>query len=294
MARPLRIEFADAVYHVTARGNRQEPIFVDDADRRLFLDLLDQAFERFDASALAYCLMGNHYHLVLRTRQPNLSALMRHVNGIFTQRMNRRHGKVGHLFQGRFKAILVDRDAYLLEVCRYVDLNPVRAGLVASARDWPWSSYLALTGASPAPHWLDTGLVHGMLLGRTLATPADQAQAQRLYAELVATARDAPLWAGALRQQVYLGDPAFVERMQAHAAAARLAKPEVPRPQRAEPVATSLNEWLSRCGSREQALYRAYREGGMTMTAMARELGLSVARVSQLVSMGQASGQTSN
>ena len=110
MARPLRIEFADAVYHVTARGNRQEPIFVDDADRRLFLDLLDQAFERFDASALAYCLMGNHYHLVLRTRQPNLSALMRHVNGIFTQRMNRRHGKVGHLFQGRFKAILVDGD----------------------------------------------------------------------------------------------------------------------------------------------------------------------------------------
>ena len=294
MARPLRIEFADAVYHVTARGNRQEPIFVDDADRRLFLDLLDQAFERFDASALAYCLMGNHYHLVLRTRQPNLSALMRHVNGIFTQRMNRRHGKVGHLFQGRFKAILVDRDAYLLEVCRYVDLNPVRAGLVASARDWPWSSYLALTGASPAPHWLDAGLVHGMLLGRTLATPADQAQAQRLYAELVATARDAPLWAGTLRQQVYLGDPAFVERMQAHAAAARLATPEVPRPQRAEPVATSLNEWLSRCGSREQALYRAYREGGMTMTAMARELGLSVARVSQLVSMGQASGQTSN
>jgi REP element-mobilizing transposase RayT len=294
MARPLRIEFADAVYHVTARGNRQEPIFVDDHDRRLFLDLLDQAFERFDASALAYCLMGNHYHLVLRTRQPNLSALMRHVNGIFTQRMNRRHGKVGHLFQGRFKAILVDRDAYLLEVCRYVDLNPVRAGLVASARDWPWSSYLALTGASPAPHWLDAGLVHSMMLGRTLATPADQAQAQRLYAELVATARAAPLWAGALRQQVYLGDPAFVERMQAHAAAARLATPEVPRPQRAEPVAISLQEWLARCGTREEALYRAYREGGLTMTAMARELGLSVARVSQLVSMGQASRQTSN
>jgi REP element-mobilizing transposase RayT len=226
MARPLRIEFTDAVYHVTARGDRQEMIFLDDADRRLFLDLLAQAFDRFDASALAYCLMGNHYHLVLRTRQPNLSALMRHVNGVFTQRMNRRHGKVGHVFQGRFKAILVDRDAYLLEVCRYVDLNPVRAGMVASARDWPWSSYPALTGASPAPHWLDASLVHGMLLGRTLATAADQTQAQHLYAELVATARDAPLWAGALRQQVYLGDQAFVERMQAHAAAARMTTPE--------------------------------------------------------------------
>jgi REP element-mobilizing transposase RayT len=294
MARPLRIEFADAVYHVTARGNRQEPTFLDDLDRRLFLDLLAQALERFDASALAYCLMGNHYHLVVRTRQPNLSALMRHVNGVFTQRMNRRHGTVGHLFQGRFKAILVDRDAYLLEVCRYVDLNPVRAGMVVSARDWPWSSYLALTGDSPAPHWLDASLVHGMLLGRTLATPADQAQAPRLYAELVASARDAPLWTGALRPQVYLGDQAFVERMQAHAAAARMATPEVPRPQRAEPVATSLHEWLARCGSREDALYRAYREGGLTMTAMARELGLSVARVSQLVSMGQASRRTSH
>ena len=294
MARPLRIEFADAVYHVTARGNRQEPIFLDDHDRRLFLDLLSQAFDRFDATALAYCLMGNHYHLVLRTRQPNLSALMRHVNGVFTQRVNRRHGTVGHLFQGRFKAILVDRDAYLLEACRYVDLNPVRAGMVGSARDWPWSSYLALTGVSAAPPWLDASLVYGMLLGRTPATAADQAQAQRLYAELVATSREAPLWAGALRQQVYLGDPAFVERMQTHAAAARMATPDVPRPQRAEPVAPSLPDWLERCPTREEALYRAYREGGMTMTAMARELGLSVARVSQLVGMGQASLQTSN
>ena len=294
MARPLRIEFADAVYHVTARGNRQEPIFLDDHDRRLFLDLLAQAFDRFDAGALAYCLMGNHYHLVLRTRQPNLSALMRHVNGVFTQRVNRRHGKVGHVFQGRFKAILVDRDAYLLEMCRYVDLNPVRAGMVASARDWPWSSYQALTGASAVPPWLDASLLHGMLLGHTPTTTADQTQAQRLYADLVAAARDAPLWAGALRQQVYLGDQAFVERMQAHAAAARLAAPEVPRPQRAEPAAPSLQEWLARCGSREEALYRAYREGGMTMTAMARELGLSVARVSQLVSMGQASMRASN
>ena len=194
MARPLRIEFADAVYHVTARGNRQEPIFLDDHDRRLFLDLLAQAFDRFDAGALAYCLMGNHYHLVLRTRQPNLSALMRHVNGVFTQRVNRRHGKVGHVFQGRFKAILVDRDAYLLEVCRYVDLNPVRAGMVASARDWPWSSYQALTGASPVPPWLDATLLHGMLLGHTPTTPADGVQAQRLYADLVAAAREVPLW----------------------------------------------------------------------------------------------------
>ena len=130
MARPLRIEFAQAVYHVTSRGDRREPIFQDDKDRLLFVDLLGHALERVDACALAYCLMDNHYHLVVCTRQPNLSALMRHVNGVFTQRVNRRHGNVGHVFQGRYKAILVDRDAYLLEVCRYVDLNPARAGMV--------------------------------------------------------------------------------------------------------------------------------------------------------------------
>ena len=128
MARPLRIEFPGATYHVTARGDRREDIFVDDADRASLLNVLALGLQRFDAVALAYCLMGNHYHFVLQTRQANLSRLMRHVNGVYTQRFNRRHGKVGHLFQGRFKAILVDTDAYLLTLCRYVELNPVRAG----------------------------------------------------------------------------------------------------------------------------------------------------------------------
>ena len=126
MARPLRIEFPGAVYHVTARGDRREDIFVDDKDRQALLAVVAQASSRFDAQALAYCLMDNHYHFVLHTRQANLSLLMRHINGVYTQAYNRRHGQVGHLFQGRFKSILVDRDAYLLEVVRYVDLNPVR------------------------------------------------------------------------------------------------------------------------------------------------------------------------
>ena len=129
MARPLRIEFPGAIYHVTSRGDRRESIFEDDVDRERFLAVLDQATARFDAQVLAYCLMGNHYHLVLHTRQGNLSLLMRHLNGVYTQAYNRRHGVVGHLLQGRFKAILVDRDAYLLTLCRYVELNPVRAKL---------------------------------------------------------------------------------------------------------------------------------------------------------------------
>ena len=136
MSRPLRIEFPGAVYHVTSRGDRREPIYRDDEDRSRQLDVLAQAMDRFDARVLAYCQMGNHFHLVLHTRQANLSRLMRHVNGVYTQAFNQRHGLVGHLFQGRFKAILVDRDAYLLALCRYVERNPVAAGVVAEAGDW--------------------------------------------------------------------------------------------------------------------------------------------------------------
>ena len=150
----LRVEFPGALYHVTARGDRREPIFEDDEDRRALLEVLSLALERFDASCLAYCLMSNHYHFVLETHRANLSRLMRHVNGVYTQRCNRRHQRVGHLFQGRFKAIVVDRDAYLLEVCRYVDLNPVQARLVKRAEDWAWSSYRAHSGLTERPQWL--------------------------------------------------------------------------------------------------------------------------------------------
>ena len=139
-ARPLRIEFAAAGHHITSRGDRREALYRDDEDRQRHLAVIAQAMDRFDAQVLAYCLMGNHYHLVVQTRQANLSRLMRHINGITTQQFNRRHGLVGHLFQGRFKAILVDRDAYLLALCRYVERNPVAAGLVGHAGDWRWSS----------------------------------------------------------------------------------------------------------------------------------------------------------
>ena len=128
-----------------------------------------QAMERFDSQVLAYCQMGNHFHLVLHTLQGNLSRLMRHVNGVYTQQFNRRHGLVGHLFQGRFKAILVDRDAYRMALCRYVERNPVAAGLVATADEWAWSSYRAHVCKAPTPSWLDSDGLHGCLLDRPMA-----------------------------------------------------------------------------------------------------------------------------
>jgi REP element-mobilizing transposase RayT len=281
MARPLRIEFPGAVYHVTSRGDRREAIFVDDEDRHALLEVVGQGLSRFDAEVLAYCLMGNHYHFVLHTRQANLSLLMRHINGVYTQTFNRRHGKVGHLFQGRFKAILVDRDAYLLEVCRYVELNPVRARMVYKPQAWPWSSYRAHVGLDRAPSWLDVDGLHGYVLGRQPRNSAEHQRAAARYAELVASAGDVRLWDSALRQQIYLGDERFVDRMQALVEPGRAAAQEVPKAQRVK--RRTLAQWLRACSSRDEALYRAYTESGLTMSALAAELGISVSRVSRLI-----------
>jgi len=172
MARPLRLEFAGALYHVTARGNERRSIFLGDADgdRAAFLDVLGATCERFNWLVHAYCLMTNHYHLLVETPDANLSKGMRQLNGVFTQYVNRTHTRVGHLFQGRFKAILVERESYLLELSRYVVLNPVRARMVATRGDWPWSSYRATVGEAPAPEFLGTdGMLRAFAEERTAA-----------------------------------------------------------------------------------------------------------------------------
>ena len=296
MARPLRIEFPGAIYHVTARGDRRESIFDSDTDRATLLHILGDAMLRFEGRLLAFCLMGNHFHLVLCTQRANLSQTMRHVNGVYTQTFNHRHTQVGHVFQGRFKAILVDSDAYLLQVCRYVDLNPVRAQLVDDPAVWRWSSYRMHIGLDKSPDWLDSGTLLQQLLGRSMHTPQDIRLARKMYAKFVSAAdRDIPLWERSLRQQIYLGDAAFVERMQAkafdehtpsastenHQASQRPGYGPIPRAHTRPPL--PLQHWLSSSSSRDQALRRAHVEGGLSLTAIAQELGLSASRVSRLV-----------
>ncbi len=141
MARPLRIEYPGAVYHLTSRGNRKEPIFLNDEDRQGFVEILEKTIRKYNWLCHAYCLMNNHYHLLVETPDPNLSLGMRQVNGVYTQRFNRVHQKSGHLFQGRFASVLVEKDSHLLELCRYLVLNPIRAGIVDYPQDWKWSSY---------------------------------------------------------------------------------------------------------------------------------------------------------
>ena len=140
MVRPLRIEYPGAVYHLTSRGNARDPIFLDDADRYLFLDLLGDLVDRYNWLCHGYCLMDNHYHLLVETIDANLSTGMRQLNGIYTQKFNRQHDRVGHLFQGRYKAIVVEKESYLLELCRYIVLNPVRAKIVNNPGKYRWSS----------------------------------------------------------------------------------------------------------------------------------------------------------
>jgi putative transposase len=237
--------------------------------------------DRFDAQVLAYCQMSNHFHLVLHTRQANLSRLMRHVNGVYTQSFNRR---VGHLFQGRFKAILVDRDAYLLALCRYVERNPVAASMMHAAGDWAWSSYRAHVGQVATPEWLDSDGLHAYLMGQAIATESQRQRAQQRYATLVAKheSGDSSFWRTSLRGQIYLGDEDFEARMQAQARVPAGAEKEIPKVQRRQK-----RDWQScllACnGDRNQALALAYREHGMTMTWLAQQSRLSVSHVSRVI-----------
>jgi REP-associated tyrosine transposase len=155
VARKLRNEFAGAIVHVYARGSRQQNIYVDDSDRRLYLSLLGRAIRRHRWCCLAYCLMDNHVHLLLETSEPNLGCGMQRLHGDYAQRFNRRHGGSGHVFQGRYGAVVVRRDEQLLAVARYIALNPVTARLCSLPTEWPWSSHAAVV-SGVGPWWLDT------------------------------------------------------------------------------------------------------------------------------------------
>ena len=287
MSRPLRIELPDGLYHVTSRGDRREPIFVDDDDRIVLLEVVAQAMARFDAMAHAYCLMGNHYHFVLQTRQANLSRMMRHVNGVYAQAFNRRHGIVGHLFQGRFKAIHVDRDAYFLAVCRYVDLNPVRARLVDDPSAWRWSSYRAHVGIDTVPEWLHSGELHAHLLGRKAASAADQTTASASYQQFVQDGLGDPLWERGLRQEIYLGGADFIEQIQTRMSHEQAHSADIPAAQSRRPRAARLDPAQP---SREQRMLRAHLEGNQSLSAIAKDWGLSVSRVSRLIRRAELAG----
>lgn len=277
MTRPLRIEFPGAIYHVTARGDARRKIFLNDEDRKVFLSTLAWVVERFGWICHAYCLMGNHFHLLIETPVPNLSRGMRQLNGVYTQGFNRRHRKVGHLFQGRYKAILVEREAYLLELARYVVLNPVRAKLVRNPQGYAWSSYRSTLGLDPIP----PGLSVDWLLGQFART---KSVARQRYASFVQAGMGQPSpWAN-LKGQVLLGSEAFVEKMAPQLKASESVT-EIPKRQR-RLHRPSLRQLLSDVDSkkaRNEAMASAYLEQGYTLAEIGRETGLHYATVSRIV-----------
>ena len=203
MARPWRIEFDGGYYHVLSRGNERRDIFFDDKDRAIFLDILGEASERFEIDVFAFVLMSNHYHLLIQTNRPNLSKTMQWLGVTYTRRFNNRHLRSGHLFQGRFKSIVVENDAYMVELSCYLHRNPLRAGVVERLIDYKWSSYPVYAYGRKRPEWLKTDLILSYFSGR------ERHKAYRQKVQHYA-GEEARLWED-FRHGLILGTQSFVE-----------------------------------------------------------------------------------
>jgi putative transposase len=278
MARTLRLEYPGAIYHVTSRGNARRKIYFDAEDREEFLSTLACVVERFAWVCHAYCLMDNHYHLLIETPDANLSRGMRQLNGVYTQRFNRRHRKVGHLFQGRYKAIVVERDSYLLELTRYIVLNPVRAKMVKLPEEYVWSSFRPTMGLEPKPACLTTDWIRSQFA-------KTQAIACERYAEFVyAGIGKVSPWKE-LKGQVLLGSEAFIQEI-APQLKKNKAVTEIPKFQRKlnrPPLKNLLKGMTESKTMRNEAMAHAHVEHGYTLAEISKEVGLHYATISRLI-----------
>mgnify|MGYP003575963011 CR=1 FL=1 len=273
MTRPLRIEFPGALYHVTSRGNRRNAIYRDEIDRRIWLDVLALMCERHHCVIHSFCQMTNHYHLLIETVEANLSQGMRQLNGLYTQQFNRRHHLAGHLFQGRYKAVLVQRGSYLLEVSRYIVLNPIRAKMVPSLDNWQWSSYRHFVSDENPPSWL----ARDWLLSQFGTTRVGAVSAYQAFI-LAGVGKASPL--AATRHRVLLGDDAFVSAHQQSQQPEELR--ETARVERCA-VTLPLTEYRLRYADRNEAMARAYLSAAFTMPQIAQAFSVSTKTVSRAV-----------
>lgn len=256
MARPLRLELAGGLYHVTSRGDRREDIYTDDDDREKWLEILGNVCSRYNWRCHAYCLMDNHYHIIIETAEANLSKGMRQLNGVYTQYYNNRHKRVGHVYQGRYKGILVERDTYLLELARYVVLNPIRAQMIKNIVEWKWSSYKAMIGELPARPWLEANWILGNF-------SKCRNTAIKKYIDFVREGMGLPSLWGGLQNQIFLGTETFVNQKQSLINKKeslddipRLHKRKIPKP---------LDYYKRKYKSQNKAICNAYLSGGYSL-----------------------------
>ncbi|MFQ5848424.1 MAG: transposase [Candidatus Methylomirabilales bacterium] len=280
MARPLRIEYPGALYHVTSRGNARQSIFKDDQDRRRFLATLKRVTDRYRWLCHAYCLMNNHYHLVVETPEGNLANGMRQLNGVYTQSYNWRHHRSGHLFQGRYTAILVQKESHLLEVCRYVVLNPVRARAVERPEQWKWSSYRGTVGLGKPHPCLTRDWVLGQFGKKRL-------EAEQQYRAFVKAGRGAESIWKQVKGQSLLGKEHFVERLIEYVRGREEIK-EIPRSQRfvTRPALVKLlpKKVRDEKAGRDRKIVEAVERYGYAQREVADFLGVHYSTISRLVS----------
>lgn len=279
MARPLRIELPGAVYYVTSRGNGRFPIFEHDEDRFNFLDVLSATLKRFNWICHGYCLLDDHYHLVVETPDANLSPGMRQLNGVYTQRFNRENVTAGHVFRGRFKSVIIEKEEYLLEVCRHLVLNPVRVGLVSKPSEYLWSSYLATAGFCNVPTYISIDWILGNF-------GSDRIEAKLKYQQYVndPEIRESP-WED-VKGQCILGTSKYIDELKVILKEMEKTK-EIPAYQRFafRPELEEIFPGDSKPDKKERNLLikNAHLEFGYTLSEIGRFLDLHYSTVSKIV-----------
>ncbi len=275
MSRPLRIEFNGALYHITSRGNARQDIFLNGEDFVDFLRTLTSVVKRYHFLLHAYCLMGNHYHLLVETPKGNLSKGMRQLNGLYVQHFNQKHQRAGHLLQGRYQSILVDKENYLLELCRYIVLNPVRAGIVKDPKDYRWSSYQATAGDTKIP-----GLSTDWIL---LQLDKEKKKASIQYQSFVLSGIKAASPLKAVKGQLYLGKEMIINQIEPLLQGKEKMK-EISQKQRYV-TRPSLEDFLHfrNKHQRDHAISIAYLQYAYTLKEIAEYLGVHYSTVSRAV-----------
>lgn len=283
MGRILRIEFPGALYHVIARGNRQSSIYLDNDDRYRFLGILCETAEDLNLVIHSYCLMSNHYHLLAETPMGNISSCMHLQNSRYAKYFNRKYDRTGHLFQGRYKAILVQKENYLLELCRYIELNPIRASLVDDPSEYHWSSYRSIIGVAGRPY--------AFLSNNWILTHFDEdtAIAREKYIRFVHEGIDAGSPMDLVRADLVLGDNEFIKSLK-DKTDVNLEMIENSKAQRLL-FRKDLSEVLSvrKCINKEirnKLILEAHNEYGYTFEEISDHLGLHRSTIGRIVKSG--------